>query len=338
MTVSPDKLQEEVDLREILRVVWKWRYLILAGTLICGLIAGVISWNQPKIYQTSMLLQPAVVWIDSRGRKTYIESPEAIKKLIEAGAFNRETLDSLKNPNSIMPKALKFKVHIPRRSDSLMISYGATDVDLGITILENLAKQLLATYNEDVEKFRNNYKSNLQLKRNRLSSIEIENKVSTEYIERIAKRINFLLTEMEEIDKKIKLILIGQSKNISNVPPNKNINSTILHNNLLQQLTTIKMIYKNEIDDYFMQTERENDRLKLRQNEADIIMEEIRSLENEMSNIQNIRVVKSPSGSRRPIRPKTKLIMVLGSLGGLVTMLFLAFFLEYVAKHRGKKD
>ncbi len=339
MTELPVTSAEEIELIDILRVIWKWKYLILVGTLVFALLAGVISLNQPKVYRIDMVLQPPVAGIDSRGRKIYIDSPGNIKALIEAEIFNSKILDNLKNSNSNVSKSLKFKVAIPKNSDSLTISYQAANVDLAIIILDHLAKQLLREYNEAVKKYRNRYESELLIKRNQLSEIEIENKVSVKYIEKMRNRINVLLLEIEKIDAKIELLIDEQSKYISDGNKQENINATILYNNLIQQLSTMKTANKNETAGYFMRVERENSRLKLQQNRAEIILVKIRKIENEMNSILNIQVIKPPTGSRSPIRPKIKLNIMLAAMLGFFTMVFLAFLLEYIGKHKTiKKD
>ena len=40
---------DDFELIDILRVIWKWKYIILAGTVVCGLIAAIISFNMRKI-------------------------------------------------------------------------------------------------------------------------------------------------------------------------------------------------------------------------------------------------------------------------------------------------
>jgi len=329
--------RDEIELIEILRVIWKWKYLILTGTVACALIVGVISLNRPKIYRVDMVLQPAVTGMDSRGRKIFIDSPQTIKTLIEAGAFNTKVLDHLKNPNSTVPQSLQFKVNIPKLSESLIISYEAANVDWAIAILEQLAKQMLEKYSEVLGKYRNNYESELLLRKNEISAIESENKLSVKHIEKVRNRINELLLETKKIDAKIKLLLDEQSNYLSNSDKQENLNAAVLYNSLVQQLTTMKMIYKNEIDDYYMQAERENNQLKSKQNTADILLAKIRQIKNEMNSIQDIQFIKSPTSNRRPIRPKAKLYIIGASVVGLVIMLSLAFFLEYLSKHKNRK-
>lgn len=338
MTDRPVDSRDEIELIEILRVIWKWKYLILAGTFACALIVGIISLNRPKIYRIDMVIQPAMVGMDSRGKKIFIDSPQTIKTLIEAGAFNTKVLDHLKNPNSTVSQSLQFKVNIPKLSDSLMISYEAANVDRAIIILEQLAKQMFDKYSEVLGKYRNNYESELLLRKNEISAIESENKLSVKYNEKVRNRINELVLETRKIDAKIKLLLEKQSNYLSNVDKQENLNVTVMYNSLIQQLTTMKMIYKNEIDDYYMQAERENNQLKSKQDKADILLTKIRQIKNEINSIQNIQVIKPPTSSSSPVRPNIKLNIILAAILGFFSMLFLAFFIEYLSKQKQLKS
>jgi capsular polysaccharide biosynthesis protein len=284
-----------------------------------------------------MLLQPPVAGMDSRGRKIFIDSPETIKTLIEAGAFNTKILDHLQNSNSTVPRSLRFRVSIPRLSDSLMISYEDANVDLAKKILEQLAKQMLEKYNEVLEKYINNYESELLLRKNEISAMDSENKLSVKHIEQVRNRINELVLEMKKLDAKIKLLIDEQNKYLSDADKRKNLNGAVLYNSLTQQLTTMKMMYKNEIVDYLMQIERQNDKLKSLQYRIDIHLLKIRQIKNEMNSIQNIQLIKPPVSSRRSITPKTKLYIMAASVVGLVIMLSLAFFLEFLFKHKNRK-
>ena len=45
--------EDEINLIDYLRVLWKWKWLIIAGTLLCAMAAAVISLQMPKIYEVS---------------------------------------------------------------------------------------------------------------------------------------------------------------------------------------------------------------------------------------------------------------------------------------------
>ena len=51
-----DSYEDEIELMDLLKVLWKWKYLILLGTFACAVIAGIVSFNMTKIYQGKMVV------------------------------------------------------------------------------------------------------------------------------------------------------------------------------------------------------------------------------------------------------------------------------------------
>jgi len=85
-------------------------------------------------------------------------------------------------------------------------------------------------------------------------------------------------------------------------------------------------------------TRREDKKINLQKldSESKRLLEEIKDLEFKKNNVQNIEILQSPISSPHPIKPKIKLNVMLATVVGLFVMLFLAFFVEYIQKHRGK--
>ena len=53
--------EDEIELIDLLRIIWKWKYLIIGGTLFCTLAAIGLSYFMPKIYQIDMVLRPGIL-------------------------------------------------------------------------------------------------------------------------------------------------------------------------------------------------------------------------------------------------------------------------------------
>jgi len=66
--------------------------------------------------------------------------------------------------------------------------------------------------------------------------------------------------------------------------------------------------------------------------------EEIKSVEFTKNSIQNIQIIRSPKGSLSPIKPKTRRNVMLAGVVGLFLTVFLAFFVEYISKYKGRED
>ena len=77
--------EDEIELIDILRVIWRWKYFIIAGTIIFGLSAAIMSFKTDKIYSIEMKLMPGILRIGNGGENIYLDSLQNIKDLIVSG-------------------------------------------------------------------------------------------------------------------------------------------------------------------------------------------------------------------------------------------------------------
>ena len=123
--------EDEIELMDYLLVIWKWKYLILAGTLAFTLVAAIISFvywkQQPTMYRTNIVLQPGILKIDETGNKVFIDTPENIKALITNDLKYKisDYIKSLSNPN--LSTSLDIRADIPKDSNTINVRGYALD-------------------------------------------------------------------------------------------------------------------------------------------------------------------------------------------------------------------
>ncbi len=335
MTELPVTSAEEIELMDYLRVMWKWKYLILGGTLLCALIAGVISFQMPKVYRITMVLRPGILQVAWDGKNIYIDSPQNIKAMIDAGTFNDQIVNDIINPDdNDSPKSLKFKVAI--QADAIVVSYETSDIKLGSRILENLRNLLLGRYSEMINYHRRQDETSIIMKKAEFENYNVTIKSYEQHIKNLDRRIHELASEIKIVNKNTNSLISERDKYLSdNVNPD-NILSSILYTNTIQQNITLSNTYKNQIEEY--NSQKEDYKVSLGKAKSDLqkLLESIKSLEFEKNSIQNIQILQPPSRSPYPIAPKKKLNVILAAVVGLFAMLFLAFFLEYLSKYKHK--
>ena len=98
-------------------------------------------------------------------------------------------------------------------------------------------------------------------------------------------------------------------------------------------MNTHKSQFASELD------KKESRKLQLKRIDARIasVSKEIADLKKERGSIEYIKVLKPPNSSLRPIKPNTKVAVILAVVVGLFVTVFTSFFLEYLLKHRIKK-
>ena len=330
--------EDEIGLIDILRVIWKWKYFIIFGTIACSLIAAIISFNMNKIYSIDMVLRPGLLSIGAEGKNVYIDSPQNIKALIDSGTFNNDILNYLNETKmDKVPKKLDFKVTIPKQSNTIKVRYEVADKKLGVIIQNRLSKLLLETQSKLVQNFKNEYDKELGLLKSEMDYTRTVIQSYKRNVKNIEKRIDELISEIQLIKNNTTELIKERNKLLSKNPKENNILSTLLYSNTIQQNLQLSNKYKNEINDYKLKKEDEIQKIAELESVISNKFNEIKRLQYKKESVQNIQIVQSPISSPYPIKPKTKLSVLLALLVGLFLMLFLAFFLEYLGKFKKSK-
>ena len=158
--------EDEIELMDLLKVLWKWKYLIILGTFACAVIAAIVSFNMTKVYSIKTVLAPGVLKVDGDGKTTYIASIQEIKTMIETGALESTILKQIKVPKGEEPLgALDFKITTPKGSNALEVEYETPQIDFGLQIMTHLNQALLKKFDGFVQYFNENTPSKCGLKR-----------------------------------------------------------------------------------------------------------------------------------------------------------------------------
>jgi uncharacterized protein involved in exopolysaccharide biosynthesis len=203
-----DPYEDEIELMDYLKVLWKWKYLILLGTLACAVIAAIVSFNMTKIYSINTVLAPGVAKMDGSGKTTYIGSTQEIKTLIETGALDRTVLKQIKVPNKEdLPQSLSFKLTTPKGSNALEVAYQTPQIDLGLQILTHLNQALLTKFDGIVKYYNEEYTIQIQSKASKSSRVseKIASARSDIAMAQTESRLRISETESKITEKKSKI-------------------------------------------------------------------------------------------------------------------------------------
>ena len=91
--------ENEVSLYDYIKVINKWKWLIIIGTFVCVFTAGVVSLRLPEVYEVSLDLKIGKVWGSS------IEEPALASETITSEYFLVKVIDRLKL--KLSPQELK---------------------------------------------------------------------------------------------------------------------------------------------------------------------------------------------------------------------------------------
>ena len=167
--------EDEINLIDYLRVLWKWKWLIIAGALICGIVAAVISLQMSKIYEISTAIEPGIIGVDNSGNYKYMNSKNISGKINE-GVYNK-SIKKLLNIN-LSKTNLEFKADVGKFTNQIKISAECKEKDINLGL--KAFKQMIVIVSNDGEKVieqkRDAYDKQIATKQNQISEIETQEK------------------------------------------------------------------------------------------------------------------------------------------------------------------
>ena len=325
------------DLVDILKVIWKWKFIILAGTLVFAVITAVISFNSEKVYRVEMTISPGILSISERGEIIHIDSSANISAMINTGTFDGKILEYLKNDNlNDLPDFFHFETYIPRFSETIKIAYETSNTNIGIKGLNYLLDCLTELYEKLVLHYKKKHEMEIDLINNTINNLKLRKKSEYKNIENINSRTAELKNEIGFITANTKMLSQERKKFISSNTQEDNILQALLYSNTIQQNLTLTNTYKDEINTFLQ--ERENILQKISDFDKDIstAMIQIENITFNKDIIKNIHVIQQPTFDSKPVKPKIKLRILLAIIAGLFFMIFLAFLIEYIKKEKKK--
>ncbi|WP_081702808.1 Wzz/FepE/Etk N-terminal domain-containing protein [Desulfuromonas sp. TF] len=297
--------EDEIELIDLFRIIWKRRNLIIFGTLIAVIAAAGIAFLLPKVYEVSAILEPGTRPISNdKGQivdEKNVVSPESLKVSILGGAYDQTIREKLNIPADKFPK---FKVTTPQQTNLVKITIESSHPDEALVTLRELVAVVAAGIQEKLEVEKGQVGNEIKLAR-----IEEEG---------LAKRIELIETQIGETQGKIGALLNDRQKSMARNP--SDAMSVLLYSNEIQN----QQIYLNDLQERLreLQTTAEGSGIRLE------------NLQLKMASIKSTRLAKSPGISPKHIRPKKPLIVALALIMSAMVMTMAAFFLEYLEQHR----
>jgi uncharacterized protein involved in exopolysaccharide biosynthesis len=188
-----------------------------------------------------------------------------------------------------------------------------------------------------VRYFKTEYDTQIKQKQIVIENLKAQLQSSKEIIKNIQFRIDQLKLDIKLINNNTMSLIKERDKFLS-TQSKEDILSSILYTNTIQQNLSLANTYKNQINEFNSQKERENVALEEIQNKIKDTVENIENLKFKKNSIQNVQFIQSPIANPFPVKPRKKLIVALATIVGLFTMLLLSFFAEYVSEHKSTKN
>ena len=300
------QVKDEIELIDYLLVLWKWKYLILGGTIGVALLAGIISYSlfelSPKVYRARMIMEPYFKKTqEKRARAIEPVSASNLKRLIE-GELRYDILDFVKTSTDTGgPTPFKLKAWVAQR-EMLALDYEGLDADKVIQRLNRVGEFLENWYDVYWKNVvHSQYADRISEKKKELARLRATEQVQKDKYDHLIldkeKRVAELTNEEKEIKNKLPSIrrkisglrsrnevtkenieLLETQKSI--LSSMKNEDRILIYTNLLQHALDLEDRYYARIDDLNRQMDSENKRLRKIREEKDETQQWLNTFEN----------------------------------------------------------
>ena len=327
--------EDEIALIDLLRVLWKWKWMIIMITFVCMVAAGVFSFMMPKLSKVFMTIEPGIIRLDENGGLIHLDSSENMKAKIESGIYNSRILKNL----NIDPREtqVKFKAANPKGTNLINISSEWTQDQMatGIKALEQLLIELSHNYEDIVQAKTKGIDSEILFN---LSSIQgKKNQIDSQLaiLKNIKARENKLNQELMTLNDDTEKIIQQRDKILEGKTGEDNILPLLYLTAVQQNITNF-----NQLNNQFNELKSKEDEIpanveQLKQDINNINMK-IDRLNIKKSYIKNIKLIGKPEASTSPVKPKKELNIALAGVVGFMLAVFIAFFAEYIKKSKEK--
>ncbi len=357
------KSNDEIELIDYIIVIWKRKWSIIGGTLGFIIIAIILSFLLPPIWEVDAIFLPGkFITQTEQGafEEVLVTDAEQIAGQIEEESFNNQIATELGIDIRRFPK---IRAQNLKNTNLVRVSVKDKDAAEAVSILNSLfgyvKEEMNRKINAEIKGLdtrmianeRQILKKGLDIKSNDIDIAKIKQEiVSLEKKLKISEeRSASIEEEMKTVKKRIDTIEKHQQEALTEQREEVNALGLLLYSNEVQR----NFQYYNTLDEKLSDEKitQENLRYRMKErsqeikhlqtraeildNEIDIIKNENELLKERKQRFDHAQFVKKPTVSLSPVFPKRMLFIVVAAVAGGFVFIFMAFFVEYL---RQKKE
>ncbi len=360
--------EQEVNLRDYIRVIKKRKKTILLLFFIAVIASAVVSFVLPPVYEARLALKIGnIIDVDTL-EKELIESPIAASQFLEGPQILIEAMKELKLPYTLEEFRKKILIEPVRETEDLVqIKVDVNDPGEAVNIANYLGTKLLERHKgikklyESKEAILARYDEQVKQINEELDEIDkSKEEILAKYDDNIKEMNDQLLLMKNEIDTakeemvKLEVYLESASKEIENRMKDSEPLSEAEANVLIGRLDDMRSRWQSYNSNITEKQQRYDNLLeKIRETQLektefqrskeqryDTLMGELRQDQMEKTRLEradsvkmyNTEILVIPEEPKMPVRPNKLFNILVAAMVSLIVGLGLAFSLEYFEK------
>ena len=323
------QFEEEINLMDYIKVLLKRKWLILVVFLIAAIVAGAFSFFvAPKVYKIDTSLE--IGGIDGQ----IIEEPSQVLGKIEGDVYGIKVREKLGILEGEYPK---IKSDNPKATNLISLGIESSNTEKTKNILKEINSLILAEHLEKIKTQKELIEKNIKTAEGKIKLTESDigntrNKIKPIEgdIIRIENKIKYSEEEKENLEAKVEAL---EKVLVYEQTPGTQFALFDAKEKLANK--------KQEIEDLFLRInslKQTKEDLEIGVNSLESSIEslnaQINSLRASLDNVRETKVVKAPTASGAPIKPRPLLNIVIAGVLGIFLGVFWAFGKEWWEKNK----
>ena len=324
---SQNYAEVEIDPSQYIQVIVKRKKTFIAVFLLILAIGFINSLLSPKMYRTSMMIQPPAVGPSLTGAND-LETAENLKGLIVNGAFNEELRKRL--GLDFDKDHLGFQVVIPSKTNILQISVDLENnkKEFGVVLLRNLSDLISSGYVKSVEARINDADSQIKLNERAILNVKEKARNLQDQIKELTAREDKLKEEITAINLNTTQILTKRDGLLKNKTTPEN-ESVLLLTNFIQNNLSYSNQLNNQLSDLTIRKVNLGLEFKNIDSQISDFQSTIDKLKIDKNFIKNLKIIAQPRVPLKPVSSSKKKIFVVSTVLGLFFGLLAVFLQEF---------
>ncbi|NOY52621.1 MAG: hypothetical protein GXP58_03260 [Deltaproteobacteria bacterium] len=161
---------DEVELIDYIHVLCKRKKLILFGTILCMLIAGVLSYRSPDLYRATLIFRPGMTGQIIDQKRETVDDADAIVRRIRSGVYDRGVVEKI-HPEKEIGK-IAWKVGHKINDHQIIVSLEDPDGGFAARELEALFSQIAKAYEPKISVYKELLKNRLERTRIKIEGLD----------------------------------------------------------------------------------------------------------------------------------------------------------------------
>jgi uncharacterized protein involved in exopolysaccharide biosynthesis len=353
---------ENLNWMEYITVAWKRRWLIVIPTVIAAVLAAVVSFLLPKVWQVDTIIIPSKFMTQTQTGEfkiVLVAEPKQIASQITEGSYDSLIAAEVNIPEREFPA---IKAENLRDTNLVRASVREKDPQKGKRILDSLFKHLKSEFDIKIDIEISNLNNQIEMTKNKIRDLELNiesRKIEKEKTRRDIEsdknkfaisenRIGSIQVEMKSVRTRIAELDILQKKNMAEKKEGTETLALLLYSNEVQQ----NLRYFNTLDET-LSAERvniENLTYSIKSKEQQLLQidNQVSQIQNNISNANNdiklltdkkgridyTQLIKVPTVSFTPVSPNKKQNVLMAAFIGFCLSLGIVFFCDYLEKQK----